>query len=61
MDIEPQNANGKAKELSEASKMVGVFEAGGNEVGSLWKVMRAYEVFTQAMTEWGERNKGVRD
>ena len=37
--------------------MVGVFEEDTIEVGNLWTVMQAYEVFTKVVTEWGERNK----
>ena len=61
MDRESQNTNGKSKELSEPSKMIVVFEEDGGEVGSLWRVRQAYEVFAKAVTEWGERNKGVSD
>ena len=61
MDKESQNTKGKSKELSEPGKMVGVFKEDGTEVGSLWRVTQAYEVFTKAVTEWGERNKKVID
>ena len=56
MDSESQNRNGTFKNLSESWKMVGVLEGDGREVGSMWKVRQAFEVFTKAVTEWGERN-----
>lgn len=56
MDGECQDPNGRWKNLSEPWKMVGVVREDGSSVGNMWKVRQAYEVFTTAMTEWGERN-----
>ena len=61
MDREFQNTIGESEELSEPWKMIDVFEGDGREVGSLWRVRQAYEVFTKATTEWGEWNKAVTD
>lgn len=61
MDRESTRTNGKSKKLSEPWKMIGVLERDGREVGSLWKVRQAYEVFTEAVREWGERNNEVSD
>ena len=53
---ESQNTDDRSEKLSEPWKIVGVYEEDGKEVGTLWKVRQAYEVFTQAITDWGERN-----
>ena len=61
MDRESTRTNGKSKKLPEPWKTIGVLERDGREVGSLWKVRQAYEVFTEAVREWGERNNEVSD
>ncbi|KAM0798774.1 hypothetical protein BDR22DRAFT_912186 [Usnea florida] len=61
MDREFQNTSGESEELSEPWKMIDVFEGDGREVGSLWRVRQAYEVFTKTVTEWGEWNKEATD
>ena len=43
--------------ISEAWKIVNVVAGDGHEVGSLWKVRQAYQVFTDEMAEWGDRNR----
>lgn len=43
--------------VSEAWKIVSVVSEHGRDVGSLWKVRQAYQVFTDEMAEWGSRNR----
>ena len=43
--------------ISEAWKIVEVVAGDGQELGSLWKVRQAYQVFTEEMAEWGTRNR----
>ena len=61
MDREFQNISGGSEQLSEPWKMIDVFEGNGREIGSLWRVRQAYEVFTKAITEWGKWNKEATD
>lgn len=42
---------------SDAWKTVKVVAGEGQEIGSLWKVRQAYQVFTEEMAEWGNRNR----
>ena len=55
--MDRQKTNSKSKKLSEPWKMIGVLEGDGRDVGSLWRVRQAYEVFTEAIKEWGEMNR----
>ena len=43
--------------ISEAWKIVGVVAGDGEEIGSLWRVRQAYQVFTDEMAKWGARNR----
>lgn len=43
--------------ISEAWKLVNVVSENGQEIGSLWKVRQAYQVFTDEMAGWGSRNR----
>lgn len=42
---------------SEAWKVVDVVSVDGREIGSLWKIRLAYQVFSEQMEEWGVRNR----
>lgn len=41
----------------EAWKVVNVVSDDGQELGSLWEVRQAYQVFAEQMAEWGARSK----
>lgn len=46
-------------QVSEAWKLVTVVAEDGREIGSLWNVRQAYQVFTDSMAEWGSGNRQV--
>ena len=43
--------------VSEAWKIVEAVSEDGKDVGSLWKVRQAYQVFGDSMAEWGGNNR----
>lgn len=47
----------RPSKLAEAWELVNVVSEDGREIGSLWKVRQAYQVFTEKMAEWGTRNR----